>query len=198
MATRRRCNRTRPGPSSAATAATPAHHHLPADYRGDQPWSFRTGKGIFSTPVIDADENIYVGSADHTFYALHPDGRIKWSYPTGEIIDSAAALARPGLIGPDTAVVIPSGDGYLHAVRMSDRAPIWQFDASTAQRDSYNNWWEGNVGIGFDGTLYAGNTNFNYYAVSPQGVLDWVYETGANAWSIAGNRRRWHAVLGQQ
>ena len=28
------------------TGASP----LPADYRGDWPWSFRTGKGIFSTP----------------------------------------------------------------------------------------------------------------------------------------------------
>ena len=63
---------------------------------------------------------------------------------------------------------------------MSDRAPIWQFDADAAQHDSYNDWWEGNVGIGFDGTLYAGNTNFNYYAVDAQGALDWVYETGAN------------------
>ncbi len=33
-------------------------------------WRFQTGKGIFSTPVIDGDGNVYVGSADRTFYAL--------------------------------------------------------------------------------------------------------------------------------
>ncbi|MCX7853358.1 MAG: HisA/HisF-related TIM barrel protein [Caldilineales bacterium] len=67
---------------------------LPAVYTGDRPWSFTTGKGIFSTPVVDGDGVIYVGSADHVFYALYPDGREKWRFETGEIIDSAAALAR--------------------------------------------------------------------------------------------------------
>ena len=52
-------------------------------------------------------------------------------------------------------------------------------------RESYNNWFEGNVAIGFDATVYAGNTNFNYYAIDPNGDLKWVYETGANNWSNA-------------
>ena len=37
-------------------------------------WDFRTGKGIFSSPVIGADGTIYIGSADRTFYAVNPDG----------------------------------------------------------------------------------------------------------------------------
>ena len=35
---------------------------------GEKPWSFKTSKGIFSTPVIDEVGNIYVGSADKNFY----------------------------------------------------------------------------------------------------------------------------------
>lgn len=65
------------------TGASP----LPAEYQGDRPWRFQTGKGIFSTPVIDADGLIYFGSADHYFYALNPDGSLNWKYETGEIID---------------------------------------------------------------------------------------------------------------
>jgi|SRR5947209_9587407 len=33
---------------------------------------FKTGNAIFSTPVIDAEEKIYVGSADQRFYAIDP------------------------------------------------------------------------------------------------------------------------------
>ena len=35
-------------------------------------WSFRTGKGIFSSPVVGADGTVFIGSADRTFYALDP------------------------------------------------------------------------------------------------------------------------------
>ena len=158
---------------------------LPADYRGDRPWAFRTGKGIFSTPVIDAAGDLYVGSADHCFYALRPDGSLKWRVETGEIIDSAAALLPPGLAAAEPTVLFPSGDGYLYHVRTADGSPVWKFDARVSPRASYNNWWEGNVAIGPDGTIYAGNTNFNYYAIAPDGRLKWTYRTGANNWSQA-------------
>jgi outer membrane protein assembly factor BamB len=159
---------------------------LPAVYGGDAPWSFATGKGIFSTPVIDGDGVIYVGSADHNFYAIQPDGREKWRFPTGEIIDSAAALPRVGLTAAEQTVLVPSGDGFLYNLRTDDGSEVWTFDARVSPRASYNNWFEGNVAIGYDGTLYAGNTNFNYYAINPDGSLQWTYPTGSNAWSIAG------------
>ena len=34
--------------------------------------SFATGHPIFSTPIIDANERVYIGSADKTFYAIDP------------------------------------------------------------------------------------------------------------------------------
>src|SRR5204863_3527554 len=59
---------------------------------GGHLWSFQTGKGIFSSPVIGGDGTVYVGSADRTFYALAPEGTPRWQYLTGEIIDSSALL----------------------------------------------------------------------------------------------------------
>lgn len=162
---------------------------LPAHYGGDRPWAFATGKGIFSTPVIDADGTIYVGSADHVFYAVGLDGRERWRFRTGEIIDSAAAVLPPDEIADVPTVVVPSADGHLYRLRTGavsdprDRI-VWSFDARDAPRESFNDWFEANVTVGFDGTLYAGNTNFNYYAVTPDGELRWVHPTGANAWSI--------------
>ncbi len=154
---------------------------IAAEYRGDKPWSFQTGKGIFSTPIIDAAGTIYVGSADHYFYAINPNGTEKWRFETGEIIDSAGALLHDDM----PVVVFPSGDGYLYYLHTVDGKLLRKFDARVAPRASYNNWFEGNIAVGYDGALYAGNTNFNYYAVNPNGTLRWTYQTGANAWSCA-------------
>ncbi len=157
---------------------------IAARYHGDRPWSFATGKGIFSTPVVDGRGTIYVGSADHNFYAIGPDGSEKWRFESGEVIDSAAAL-RPDPETGVATVVFPSGDGYLRCLRAEDGALLWALDARLAPQASYNNWFEGNVAVGYDGALYAGNTNFCYYAVNADGSLRWTYATGSNAWSCA-------------
>jgi outer membrane protein assembly factor BamB len=161
------------------------HSPIRASYHSDRPWSFQTGKGVFSTPIIDGSGTIYVGSADHYFYALNPDGAVRWRFETGEIVDSAGALPRIDPEVGQATVIFPSGDGYLYCLRADDGSPLWTFDARVSPRASYNNWFEAHVAIGYDGTLYAGNTNFNYYALNADGTPKWTYETGANAWSCA-------------
>ncbi len=160
---------------------------LPARYHGDHPWHFQTGKGIFASPVIDDEGMIYVGSADHSFYALRPDGSLAWRFLTGEIIDSAAALPPTDpAIGP--TILVPSGDGFLYCLRRGEAGAereVWKFDARLAPRASYNNWFEANIALGPDGAIYAGNTNFNYYALTSDGRLQWTYKTSANNWSQA-------------
>ena len=168
------------------TGASP----LPAVYAGDKPWFFQTGKGLFVTPVIDGNGTIYVGSADHYFYALNPDGSLKWKYETGEIIDSAAALTGPDPVSGAPSITFISGDGKMYRFRTDDvsmdKRTLWVYEAQLRPGISYNRWFEGNVAVGYDGTLYAGNTNFLYYAINPDGTLKWTYETGANSWSQAG------------
>lgn len=165
---------------------------IPAHYSGDRPWAFKTGKGVFSTPVIGADGTIYVGSADHNFYAIRPDGTEKWHITTGEIIDSAAAIGAYDPALGSAPVTFPSGDGKLYHIRTDDGVTdpaariLWTFDAAAHNPGgAYNNWFEGNVVLGFDGTIYAGNTNFNYYALTPDGKLKWAYRTASNNWSAA-------------
>ena len=162
-----------------------------AAYDGGSPWYFKTARGIFSTPVIDANGVIYFGSADHYFYALNPDGNLKWKYETGEIIDSAAALfdAAPG--SHEAPLVFISGDGNMYGFNLdntfknpADRL-MWKYMAQLRPGISFNRWFEGNVAVGPDGTLYAGNTNFNYYAINPNGQLKWTYPTDSNNWSQA-------------
>src|SRR5438067_6852149 len=55
-------------------------------YRGDRPWALRTGRGIFSTPIVGGNGDVYVGSADSWFYAIRPSGKLSWKLKTGNLI----------------------------------------------------------------------------------------------------------------
>ena len=72
------------------------HHNLQhtgrSPYKGPETptlkWSFTTGGVImYSSPAIGSDGTIYVGS--DKLYAINPNGTFKWSYTTGEDIDSS-------------------------------------------------------------------------------------------------------------
>jgi outer membrane protein assembly factor BamB len=151
-----------------------------ASMTGGALWSYQTGKGIFSSPVVGADGTIYVGSADRTFYALHADGTLAWSLLTGEIIDSAALLDDQG------NVYFGSGDGNLRALNAKTGAPVWSFAADDPSVNSaYINWFEGNVALGMDGNLYAPNDDYFVYAVDrANGAAVWKYKMPDQTWSL--------------
>src|SRR5690242_4099279 len=154
-------------------------------YHGDRPWAFRTGKGIFSTAVIGGDRTIYVGSADTWFYAIAPSGRRRWRFRTGNIIDSAA------VVGPQS-VTFGSGDEFLYQLRTDrrhlshDERVLWKYRATErCTAGQVVSWWEGNVELGLDGTLFAGNTGGCAYAINPDGTLRWTYAAGNSVWTDA-------------
>ncbi len=143
---------------------------------------FHTGNGIFSTPVIGDRERIYVGSADHYFYALDPvTGKLLWKFDAQELIDSAAALSA------DRRVYVPAG-GAIYALDLEGH-PLWSFDVTDHRPPGLytfgtNFWWEGNVVLGPDGNLYAGNDDFFFYSFSPEGKFRWARRTGFLIWSV--------------
>jgi outer membrane protein assembly factor BamB len=153
---------------------------LQARYDGSLPWAFQTGGSVSSTPVIDKDGIAYFGSGDRTFYAVAPDGSQVWSYATGGVIDSAAALLSP------STVVVPSADGNLYGLSTASEGPrqLWAFEAPGAPSSS-GKAFHAAVAVGYDGTIYAGNTNLSYYALLPWGQLKWTYRTNASARSMA-------------
>ncbi len=63
-----------------------------------------------SSPVIDVNGVIYVGSRDKKFYAINPNGTMKWFAETGSAIESSAAIDKDGTI------YIASTDGKLYAI----------------------------------------------------------------------------------
>jgi len=154
---------------------------LPID-TGADPWVFPTGKGIFSTAVIDGDNNVYVGSGDRVFYKLDANGNEVWSVLTGEVVDSSALLDDRGLL------YFGSGDGFLYALDREDGAEVWKFEADPPSlHDALINWFEGNVAMGLDGTLYVPNDNRCTYAIDrDDGTSDWCFVTADQTWSLVG------------
>jgi len=144
-------------------------------------WSFKTGKGIFSSPVIGADGTIYIGSADRIFYAINPDGSERWRFESGEIIDSSALLDDKG------RVYFGSGDGYLYALKADSGEEVWRFLADDpSERDAFIRWFEGNVAIDPKGRLILGNDNWYIYAINrDSGERVWRFETPDQTWSLA-------------
>ncbi|MEZ5073777.1 MAG: PQQ-binding-like beta-propeller repeat protein [Solirubrobacterales bacterium] len=160
---------------------------------GTRPWRLRTGKGIFSTPVLDGADTAYFGSADRRFYAVDRHGELRWSLGTGEIIDSAATLgARDPLAGGPT-VTFGSADEHIYRLRDPGRSDlgrrqriVWRFRTDKPPvGGQIVNWWEGNVVTGPGGILYAGNTGGGMYAISPAGDELWTFPTGNAVWSAA-------------
>ena len=158
-----------------------------ARYHGDLPWAFRTGRGIFSTPVIGGDGTIYVGSADTYFYAIYPNGRLRWRLKTGGLIDAAAALsAYDPKLGSAPLTFGSADDKLYHLTTPQTGRPrvVWTFKASVppvaAQRVD---WWEGNVAVGPGGILYAGNTGGTAYAIRPDGAQRWAFTAGNSLWT---------------
>ena len=174
-----------PWPSFRRTRRNTGRSPIAAAWDGDEPWMYKTDRGIFSTPIIDGEGTVYIGSADHYFYALQPDGTLKWKLKTGDIIDSAGTITQHDESLGTSKIVFLSGDQNMYCIRADTGAVLWTFNSDVAPGPGYIHWWEGNVVMGYDGTLYAGNTNWNYYAVTQDGALRWTYTTGSNDWSAA-------------
>ena len=136
------------------------------------PWVFKTGKGIFSTPVIDGDGTVYVGSADRFFYAIDATGKEIWRAVMDEIVDSSALLDNEG------RVIVGAGDGILRALDRKTGLELWAFEADPPSfTGGLIRWFEGNVAMLPDGNLLVPNDNFRLYAIDRK--------TGKELWHLS-------------
>ncbi|MFH1470011.1 MAG: PQQ-binding-like beta-propeller repeat protein [Pseudomonadota bacterium] len=144
----------RRGPAQSGRSTVSA-----ADGAGD-PWIVSTNGAIFSSPVIDADGTVYIGSADRKLYAISAEHETLWTVGTGEIIDSSGLLDEDGLLW------FGSGDGQLRGVDVTTGEVLKRFDAEDpSETQAYINWFEGNVAMAADGSLLVPNDNFRIYNV---------------------------------
>jgi len=139
---------------------------------------FYDGHMIDCSPAIGSDGTIYFGvdqygAANHQhdpvaidtgFFALHPDGTLKWLYVVGDGVESS-----PG-IGPDGTIYFGSYDSCVYALRDdgSHATLLWKYKTNGVVDASPT--------IGGDGTIYIGSRDSTLYAFNPDGSILWTYD----------------------
>ena len=158
---------------------------------GTLKWSFETGAGIESSPVIGADRTIYIGSHDGKLYAVNPDGTEKWHFDAGDPLyderwDVSKAIMASPAIAKDGTIYIYSSANHLFAVS-PDGTEKWRFYLKWQ-----NDFWSSPT-IGSDGTIYIGSARDDesedftsgLYAINPDGTEKWHFELGSGVTTSA-------------
>ncbi len=147
-------------------------------------WKYPTGQFfdghlVDSSPAVGEDGTIYFGtdqfgafgqtpvSIDTSFWAVNPDGTLKWAFETGSGVESSPA------IGPDGTIYFGSYDSCLYAVMDNGYYGIlkWQFRTNGPIDCSPT--------VDGDGTIYFGSRDSTLYALNPDGSVKWTFQTDA-------------------
>ncbi|MFH0774433.1 MAG: PQQ-binding-like beta-propeller repeat protein, partial [bacterium] len=171
---------------------------------GTGTWRSRLNAFIFSSPAIDSEGNIYVGTFVGKFYSLTPEGRLRWEYNVYGNDYTSPAISQEGVV----YVAFNYGKGRVRAFYLDGRLK-WLYDLpqhtfSSPGLDLYRNLYIGcEDGILYclreDGTLrgtfstqdkiksspaldkagniYFGSDDKNLYCLKPDLSLKWSYPT---------------------
>ena len=191
-------DRESPWPKFRANALQNGRSPVRPQVSDATPWVFQTGKGIFSSPVIDGEGTVYIGSADQYFYAISETGDLKWKLLTGEIIDSSALLDDQG------RVYVGSGDAHVYAIDRQSGVVLWKFKAHTPREvteqfgvETYNlNWFEGNIAMLPNGNILAPNDNYLIYDLNRKtGALNNQFVINEMGWSLPAVNARTNKIF---
>lgn len=137
------------------------------DSNGTLRWKTNLYRCVESTPAIDENGIIYIGTAlnSNCLFALYSNnGTVKWSYPTGNYVDSSPA------IGTDGTIYFGDYNGYFTALHPDGRVK-WRYHTGDVIT--------GSPAIGPDGTVYIGSQDSILYAFFPDnGSVKWKFYTG--------------------
>jgi outer membrane protein assembly factor BamB len=137
--------------------------------------TFYDGHLVDSSPAIGADGTIYFGTdpygavgqdpivVDTNFWAANPDGTLKWSFDTGDGVESSPA------IGPDGTIYFGSYDQHLYAITDNGSEAVLKWAFPT------NGQIDGSPTVDGDGVIYFGSRDSTLYALYPDGTVKWTF-----------------------
>jgi outer membrane protein assembly factor BamB len=136
---------------------------------GFEKWRLSLHGLVWGAPVIDDNGIIYIGAWN--FYAIYPNGTIKWQMDISAF-ESAAAIDENDVLYVGSIWAMPN---YLYAIYTSNGTLKWKYFVG--------DWIASSPAIGDDGSIYFGSENDYIYALYPNGTLKWKYLTGIAVWS---------------
>jgi len=188
---------------SASTNAEGTLYALQAPATGIEPivrWSVDLGPGRqTSSPTIGDDGTIYAMGGEGRLSAISPSGDVLWTAQAGPALKASPAIASDGTVyvssmnGKLYAIAPPRKGGDEGSIRWTFRFAEFPGKAKPVVSHSPPAGADG-IGsgasptIGPDGTIYVGANNSNFYAILPNGQLDWFFQAEpeiAGIWSTA-------------
>jgi outer membrane protein assembly factor BamB len=128
-------------------------------------WKTYIGDILKSSPAIDKNGTIYIGSGDWELFAINPNGTEKWRFKAGGAFQSSPAIAEDGTI------YIGSDDDFLYAIN-SDGTKKWKLKIGAGSVYS-------SPVIDENGIIYVASTiGKNICAIYPNGAKKWNFKTG--------------------
>jgi putative pyrroloquinoline-quinone binding quinoprotein/putative pyrroloquinoline-quinone-binding quinoprotein len=133
------------------------------------------GQGSSTSATVGPDGTVYVGANNSNFYAVKPDGSLKWKFEAEP--ELAGIWSSPALSADGKVVYFGANRGGVYAVNTADGTLEWQnrlfggsiFASPTLDRT---------------GVLYVGATTGHVFALdSTNGDQLAVYDSGGAVWS---------------
>ena len=169
-------------------------------------WRFNTDGWIIGGIVIDNDGVLYFGTCYDHFYAVNPDGSLKWKVYVGRAVSHAPAISEDGTIYigsydehlyalnpdgtikwkfenryqfPSSPLIDNNGIIYICTSRF-DRSRIYAVYPNGSEKWCYDidSLILSDPAMGDDGTIYIGANDTFLYALNPNGTLKWRFKTG--------------------
>jgi outer membrane protein assembly factor BamB len=180
--------------------------------QGSVKWKFDFGEHLGSTPLVSApvtagpnrgqdavgsavsptigpDGTIYAGANNSNFYAVNPDGSMKWLY---EAERELAGIWTSAVLSPDASVLyFGANKGGIYALNSRDGSLKWQFNIVGSVY--------GSPVLDAAGTLYTGSTVGHVFSLSSaDGQRYTDLDLGAPVWSAPSVRPNGTVVVGDR
>lgn len=142
----------------------------PSFAQSDTLWKYETEGRIYSSPIIEGDV-IFIGSGDHSFYAINKNsGQKLWEFKTHGAIHSSPFILN-------NLVYFSSADGNLYALNKTDGNLIWKFESEGEKMQDLWDYYLSSP-TGDEETIYWGSGDGNLYAIQVNnGQLKWKFPT---------------------
>ncbi len=170
---------------SLANTPWPMIHNNPqsngrSEFKGPQSgnilWTLDLPYGILSGPIIGPDRTLYCGSNNNRgideFYAINPDGTVKWKIITDTSGIFGTAPNSALLIDSEGIIYFGAANGKFYAVDEEGNIKwIYDVGSATYQQILVND---------LEGTLYITSSDGFLHAVKKDGIIKWkkFYGTG--------------------